>query len=380
MTHLVRENSLFITHFTVQPSVRDYRMRRALESSNAGIRSALLVDRPEYDDRFEELGHGAVTTAVWRPAASTRLDRIGQRVWGMRAAGQQLKALVTQLQTDIIHTHNRGHLAYHAKRNTDLPIVHDVSDFYSIFPHEHLKGYRKYWNPALLFDHWQQLRYERFALEECDALTFNSSHMLEIAQARYKIQGSCAIIPNAVPEADLPDEELPKLSNRDGDIHTVFVGHVNTPKLEPLLQIAEMGVHVHLYTMQARSFERHLREISRDCPFLHWHGAVPYRRLLIELTQYDFGLVLWYPGAKELFFQASLPSKLFDYLASGLPVIVGPYRALVDFVEDRGCGFVLTDAAELREKLSEDYHVGDRRQYTMEHYLPRLVELYRSLV
>ena len=114
--------------------------------------------------------------------------------------------------------------------------------------------------------------------------------------------------------------------------------------------------------------------------YLHYHGSLPYRELLIQLTQYDYGLVLWYQGATERFFDASLPSKLFDYLASGLPVIVGSYKALVDFVSSHNCGFVVQDVSEIREKLAYSYTVGDRNQYVMEHYVPRLVELYRRLV
>ena len=380
MTQLAPESHLCITHFTILPAVRDYRIRTALGSCDQDVRSTLLIDRPGYDDRFENLGHGGDAVAVWRPAAGTRWDQIRQRAFGMRAAGQRLRELVRRFGTDVIHTHNRGHLAYHAKRLTDLPVVHDISDFYSIFPHDQLKRNRAYWNPITGFDHWQQLRYERFAFKYCDAVTFNSTHMLEVARERYGIQGATAVIPNAVPRTDLPEKELPKLSDTDGQVHTVFVGHVNSHKLAPLVQIARREVHVHLYTMQALSFERRLREISLDQPYLHWHGAVPYRRLLLELTQYDFGLALWYPEADALFFQVSLPSKLFDYLASGLPVIVGPYGALSDFVESKRCGFVLNDVGEMKELLCESYDVGDREQYTMEYYVPRLVELYHSLV
>lgn len=371
---------LCVTHFVVAPSVRDYRIRRALASSNHEIHSTVLIDRPGYDRRFENLGHAASSTAVWRPAAETRLGQAAQRVFGMGVARQRLRGLLSELQTEVIHSHNRAHLAYYAKKFTALPVLHDVSDFYSIFPNEELEGLRRYWNPAVWFDHWRRLHYERFAFENCDALTFNSPQMLEVACERYSIRGAVAVIPNAVPEADLPDEELPKLSNFDGDVHLVFVGHVNSKKLAPLLQIARLGIHMHLYTVQATAFESRLRKACRDLACLHWHGALPYRQLLRELTQYDYGLALWYPGARELFFEVSLPSKLFDYLASGLPVIVGPYRALIDFVESYKCGFVLEDVADLREKLSENYRLGDRRRYTMEFYIPRLIELYQSLV
>jgi hypothetical protein len=106
---------------------------------------------------------------------------------------------------------------------------------------------------------------------------------------------------------------------------------------------------------------------------------VPYRELLLQLTQYDYGLVLWYDGATARFFDASLPSKLFDYLASGAPVIVGSYKALADFVLSRNCGFVVHNVSEIKEKLAARFTVGGRKQYIMEYYVPDLIALYHRL-
>ena len=229
------------------------------------------------------------------------------------------------------------------------------------------------------YAHRRRLRYEKFVFERADALIFNSSHMLEIAHELYNIRGETLVVPNAVPAADVPKRSLTKLSAMDSECHMVFVGHINQPKLDRLRQVADHSLHVHLYTYQANTFKASLLQACADHPYLHHHGSLPYRELLIQLTQYDYGLVLWYRGATERFFDASLPSKLFDYLASGVPVIVGPYKALIDFILAHNCGFVVHDVSEIKEKLTDSHAVRDRNQYMMEYCVLDLIALYHRL-
>lgn len=298
---------------------------------------------------------------------------------GESSAGQELARIIDTLETDIVQTQNLDYLGYYAIRYTDLPVVHDVSDFYSIFPQ---KQDMPRWPSFSLwreYVHRRRLRHEKFVFERADALIFNSPHVLEIAHGLYNIRGEALVVPNAVPAADVPQRSLTKLSPLDGECHMVFVGHINQPKLDRLRQVADQGLHVHLYTYQTSTFKATLLRACADHPYLHDHGSLPYRELLIQLTQYDYGLALWYQGATDRFFDASLPSKLFDYLASEVPVIVGSYKALVDFVSSHNCGFVVQNVSEIREKLADSYTVGDRNQYIMEYYIPGLIALYHRL-
>jgi len=296
-----------------------------------------------------------------------------------RPAGRDLRNLLDGMGIHVVHSQNYEHLGYFAVKYAGRPVIHDVSDFYSIFPRNQEQPSRRILGPLDTVKRWRRLWLEKYVLERADGLTFNSPVMLRLAQERYSITGETLVIPNAVPEEDMPYSFLPRLSAQDGSTHTVFVGHINGPKLNRLVEIANRGVHVHLYTLQKNAFRQTLVETCTSHSYLHWHDALPYKSLLKELTQYDFGLVLWYEEAKEPFFQASLPSKLFDYLAAGLPVVVGPFQALTEFVRQHQCGFVLYDDNELPDKLREVYTVGDRRKYTMEYYIRPLVALYRRL-
>ncbi|MGA9351539.1 MAG: glycosyltransferase [Anaerolineae bacterium] len=368
-----------ITSLQALPSVRDYRISVAVMNCDSSIRYTVLVDTPEYNRLFEKMGHTIGPISYWRKRPRSLFGRAWYHFTDESSAGQELARITDTLKTDIIQTQNLDYLGYYAIRYTDLPVVHDVSDFYSIFSQKQDVSRWPSFSLRGKYAHRRRLRYEKFVFERADALIFNSPHMLEIAHELYNIRGETLVVPNAVPAADVPQRSLTKLSALDGGGHVVFVGHINQPKLDCLRQVADQGLHVHLYTYQASAFKASLLQACADYPCLHHHGSLPYRELLIQLTQYDYGLVLWYRGARERFFDASLPSKLFDYLASGVPVIVGPYKALVDFVSSHNCGFVVQDVSEIREKLADSYTVGDRNQYIMEHYVPDLIALYHHL-
>ena len=343
------------------------------------IRFTSILEHEQYYRTWQMLGHQFAPTRYWRAAPRTRIGKIHYHLLSEHSAGRDLRYLLDETQVDAVHSQNYEHLGYFATKYAGRPVIHDVSDFYSIFPRNQERPSGRSSGPVATFKHIRRQWLEKHALEQADALTFNSPMMLELARQRYAISGETLVIPNAVPEEDVPRSFLPKLSVQDGYVHTVFVGHINGPKLHSLVEVADRGVHVHLYTLQKGSFDQTLSETCEDHRYLHCHGALPYRRLLQELTQYDFGLVLWYKGANEPFFQASLPSKLFDYLAAGLPVIVRPFQALVEFVQRHQCGFVLYDLDELPGKLEKTYTVGDRRKYTMEHYIRPLLDLYREM-
>jgi hypothetical protein len=377
--------SLHILSFQGLPNVRDYQINAAILEHYPDIRISVLAETPGYYDKFERLGHPFVKPprywrtkpkSLWGKLRYHFMDTTGT---GPDSAGGKLARIVDELDVDVIHTHNLNHLGYFALRYTDRPVIHDVSDFYSIFPRhqgQHRSLMTRLWQA---YRHRQLLRWEAYIFGHAAGLTFQSPHYIGIARGRYTFECPTAVVPNAVLAADVPATSLPKLSSRDGRLHTVFVGHINGPKLERLEEVADLNIAVHLYTFQETEFEPQLAAACEGHPHLYHHGTLPRRQLLHALTQYDFGLILWYEGATERFFEAVLPSKMFYYLASGLPIIVAPHHSLIEFVCQHECGFVLRSPDELHDKVKQSYSVGDRNLYTVEHYLPQLVELYRSV-
>jgi len=278
-----------------------------------------------------------------------------------------------------VNSRGPDRLGYYAHRYGSLPVVHDVHDLYSIFPRRQTDETNPRYGLREQYMYRKQLGWERHVHEELDGLIYTSPYMLEYAKSVYRIPAETVIVPNAVLAEDLPRDRLPKLSQTEGGRHLVFVGDLNLPKLNRLLEVARLGLHVHLYPVGAPDHLALLRKHCADQPLIHWHPTLPYLQLLRELTQYDFGVILWYRGATEEIYQTSLPNKIFEYLATGLPVIVGPFRSLADFVETRGAGFSVQEPEQILERVDERFEVPMRDEYTMEHYMPDLLAFYRRV-
>ncbi|MGE3062365.1 MAG: hypothetical protein AB7T10_01870 [bacterium] len=77
-----------------------------------------------------------------------------------------------------------------------------------------------------------------------------------------------------------------------------------------------------------------------------FHGYKPYDELLQILPAMDFGLVLMKANKK---FRRNISVKQFDYMLSGVPVIIR--KGLVSFVEDGITGYNVSSVEEAAEKI-----------------------------
>ncbi len=185
------------------------------------------------------------------------------------------------------------------------------------------------------------LRFERAVHEGADLLVYTTQEMLDYAASRYRIRNAI-VVPNAVLTADLPKGRRRRLSE-DGRSHCVYVGTLQpsseggSRSIIPFLRVLSKDHVVHVYGVTERT---KLLAVRRDLEGVGvWHDPVPQARLLEELTQYDFGLILL-PRVDVRRFETVLPNKMFEYVCAGLPVLVSPYRALVNFVRTYDCGTV----------------------------------------
>jgi hypothetical protein len=97
------------------------------------------------------------------------------------------------------------------------------------------------------------------------------------------------------------------------------------------------------------------------------------------LTQYDIGVVLLNPGNTELL-EVALPNKLFEYVASGLPVAAPPYKSLSTFISRYSCGITVNDwAQDVVTNLADMKEVEFHEEFTIDHYIPALLKLYRAI-
>jgi glycosyltransferase involved in cell wall biosynthesis len=277
-----------------------------------------------------------------------------------------IRKTIAQLPGDVIRTCTPD-LFGAAALGTGRPVVAEVYDMWSLY--DQAKGttiggrVRRY----------VQGKAERSVHERADLVIYTTEEMLARAKEKYSLRESL-VVPNAVLAEDVPKTPWSKLSE-DGRSHCVYVGLVQPSRgsfsrsIAPLLRDLAKEHVIHVYGVVERVNEEAVRSELKDT--VQWHDPVPQSRLLQELTQYDFGLILL-PNVDVERFHTVLPNKLFEYLCAGIPVLVSPYRAMTNFVRNYQCGTVYG------EGLPQG-RVPLRPEFLLDTYLPRYVDAIRRI-
>jgi glycosyltransferase involved in cell wall biosynthesis len=129
----------------------------------------------------------------------------------------------------------------------------------------------------------------------------------------------------------------------DGQRRVVYVGH-----LSPDRGVAEMtslaallrphGIAVHLIGPADARARALIESSAREDGGVHWHGFVPNDEAMRLVDGALAGLSLL---QDEPNFRHSLPTKVVEYMARGVPVVSTPLPAALDLVQRHDCGFAV---------------------------------------
>ncbi|MBK6424476.1 MAG: glycosyltransferase family 4 protein [Gemmatimonadetes bacterium] len=75
---------------------------------------------------------------------------------------------------------------------------------------------------------------------------------------------------------------------------------------------------------------------------LAFTGQLPHEAALARVAAADIGLV---PHLRNPWMETTIPNKLFDFMAAGLPVVTSDAAPLARVVREAGCGLLAADAA-----------------------------------
>jgi glycosyltransferase involved in cell wall biosynthesis len=162
--------------------------------------------------------------------------------------------------------------------------------------------------------------------------------------ARFK--GTHPVVPNTtyVPETAAPP---------GGPRRVIYVGHISPDRGSAEMTglgrlLAPHGISVELVGQADAAAQEHIRAagaavIRRGHPpdppgGVHWHGFIPNAQALELADGALAGLSLLQDEAN---FRHSMPTKVIEYMARGLPVITTPLPLAVDLVQAADCGFVV---------------------------------------
>ena len=149
---------------------------------------------------------------------------------------------------------------------------------------------------------------------------------------------------------------------KGGTLDIAFAGQVN-----PLRGLAECVAHlavINPHPINLHVFSSDRLPVDFAVPpsiQIQQHGSLPREELQLRLTEMHFGLVSLHP----LMDQPGFPSKTFDYVTAGLPVLYfgRPLPAYSSLLEEFGIGIDITNRMKLDlsiayQKISSGFEAG----------------------
>lgn len=234
---------------------------------------------------------------------------------------------------------------------------------------------------------------ERALIGRCDAVLVVSDSIADWYASTYGMRRPHVIRNFTDAPTNLPtDRNGQRLGLGLRQSATVFIyqgAMMQGRGVERLLRVFECLPEFDLLLLGDGPLVPAIHEVARRCANIHHHPAVPPDDVLNYTRCADVGLCLTEPAC--LSYAYSLPNKLFEYLAAGLPVIVSDLPEQSRFVTRHGCGWI-TPAEDIPLKellrsiangniaLQREAAIRTASDCLWSRETERLLDIYRSLL
>ena len=206
-------------------------------------------------------------------------------------------------------------------------------------------------------------------------------------------------------DGDLPKREWfaaersRRLSEDDGELHTVVPGRPIGIHPPDVVALAEQGIHLHFYGEFMHGLWRDwIENVARAAPgYLHLHPTVNQDRWVTEFSRYDAGWLHVFASRnggdirRADWDDLNYPARIPTLLSAGLPLLqrdnAGSIVAAQSLVRGRELGLFFTSFAEVAGALREEERMGELRErawsrrdeFTFDHHADRLVSFLREV-
>lgn len=190
------------------------------------------------------------------------------------------------------------------------------------------------------------------------------------------------ILDGDLPKGDIFNDTFsPKLSEEDGEIHTVVAGRMVGIDTETVGILAENGIHLHLYTESyEHAWSGVIKEMKSVAPnHFHVHHHVSTKQWVREFSKYDAGWLHCFDshnyGNLSLcdWNDLNLPARISTMMAAGLPTIQKDNKehivAMQSCVRNVDCGFFYVDANDLARQLHNTQRIKALQKNVIKHRL-----------
>jgi len=191
-----------------------------------------------------------------------------------------------------------------------------------------------------------------------------------------------------------------RLSESDGQIHTLVPGRPLGLHPSTLGELAHEGIHLHVYGDVIHGLWRPwIEDAQRVAPHhLHLHRNVNQEQWVSEFSQYDAGWLHFFQSENEgdlrraTWNDLNYPARIATLLAAGVPLLQydnrGAMVATQSLARQLDIGLFFTNMAQLGEQVRDEARMvrlrdnawHQRAAFTFDHHADRLVAFFRQVI
>ncbi len=212
--------------------------------------------------------------------------------------------------------------------------------------------------------------------------------------------------PSLVLDGDLPKREWfegepsPRLSERDGEIHTVVPGRPIGLHPHTVAALAGQGIHLHFYgDFTHGQWQGWIEKARALAPgHLHLHGTVDQDRWVAEFSRYDAGWLHVFRSEnggdprRATWDDLNYPARMATLVAAGLPLLQYDNREAIVATQSLArrldLGLSFTDMEQLAGQLRDAERLAELREnvwrhrleFSFDHHADRLLAFFREVI
>jgi glycosyltransferase involved in cell wall biosynthesis len=209
------------------------------------------------------------------------------------------------------------------------------------------------------------------------------------------------ILDGDLPKRDyLTGERSRRISERDGEIHTVVPGRPIGLHPPDVAALGAQGIHLHFYgDFTQGQWLEWIEKTMRLAPrHIHLHANVDQRRWVSEFSQYDAGWLHYFRSENQgelrraNWDDLNIPARLTTLASAGLPVLQydnqGSIVTTQTLAREMDIGLFFRSMEELKEQLSDTERMAQVREnvwrqrghFNFDAHAANLVEYFREII
>lgn len=242
---------------------------------------------------------------------------------------------IASIKFDVLHCHDYKMLLLGSavkKQKPDIKLVYDAHEFLSGWPYyKEIKGLVNRIKGRIVWGWFAKA--EAKNINNADAIITVSHSIAEAMEKRFRLKNKIEVIRNIPLKTDIKnDGYLHRHFNLTCEakivVHTGNLYH-SEKRINMLMKAARHFKHVHFVFIGDSDKIKSLAEKNKDSK-VHFHNYAGWKTLSNMISSAHFGIVhTWQPG--WLSHWLSLPNRIMEYTAAGIPVICTTQPEFIKF-------------------------------------------------